>query len=85
MELLSDRLAEWGFDPVPVYHEPPETPLSEPGLAEQYPLVLTSWKLPEYYHSTGRQVASLRRQHPEPLAIIHPLQVFYSNAFFSMP
>ncbi len=72
VELVSKQLAEWGFDPVPVYHEPPETPLSEPGLAEQYPLVLTSWKLPEYYHSTGRQVASLRRQHPEPLAIIHP-------------
>jgi len=72
VELVSEQLAEWGFDAVPLYHEPPETPLSEPGLAEQYPLVLTSWKLPEYYHSTGRQVASLRRQHPEPLALLHP-------------
>jgi anaerobic selenocysteine-containing dehydrogenase len=72
VELSSGQLAEWGFDPVPVYHEPPETPLSDPDLAARYPLVLTSWKLPEYYHSTGRQIASLRSRHPEPLALLHP-------------
>lgn len=72
IELYSRQLAEWGFDPVPVYGEPPETPLSEPDLAGSYPLVLTSWKPAEYYHSTGRQIASLRKRNPEPLVILHP-------------
>jgi len=72
IELRSGRLAEWGFDAVPVYHEAPETPLSAPGLAAEYPLVLTSWKPAEYYHSSGRHIPSLRDAHPEPLVLLHP-------------
>ena len=73
VELQSPRLADWGFDPVPVNLEPPETPLSAPDLLVRYPLVLTSWKSPEYYHSSGRQLTALRDRHPEPVAILHPL------------
>jgi anaerobic selenocysteine-containing dehydrogenase len=72
IELRSSSLAEWGFDPVPVYHEPPETPLSSPDLAARYPLLLTSRKSPYYYHSGGRQIAALRAQHPDPFVVLHP-------------
>lgn len=71
VELYSSQLEGWGFDPLPVYHEPPESPYSEPELAKEYPLVFTNWKLAPFIHAGGRQIESLRGSHPEPLATIH--------------
>ncbi len=71
VELYSSRLEEWGFDPLPVYREPPESPYSEPELAKEYPLVFTSWKLAPFQHSRERQIETIRRSHPEPLVTIH--------------
>jgi anaerobic selenocysteine-containing dehydrogenase len=72
VELFSDRLKKWGFDPLPTWHEPPETPLSAPELAKEYPLVFTSWKSGVFRHSGGRQISSLREAHPEPVVWLHP-------------
>jgi anaerobic selenocysteine-containing dehydrogenase len=72
VELFSEQLAGWGFDPVPVYHEPPETPFSAPDLAARYPLVLTSQKPQQFLHAAFRQVPALRQAHPDPLVRIHP-------------
>lgn len=72
IELYSDRLKKWGFDPLPAYYEPPETPYSDPELAKEYPLILTSGKSAVYKHSMGRQIAGLRTHHPEPIIDIHP-------------
>ncbi len=71
VELYSQRLADWGYDPLPVYHEPPESPLSDPEAAEEFPLVLTNSKIPGYVHSGGRQIPSLRRIHPDPLVTLN--------------
>jgi anaerobic selenocysteine-containing dehydrogenase len=57
---------------MPTYREIPETPLSAPELAMEYPLVLTSWKIEEFRHSSGRQIESLRRRRPEPVVSVHP-------------
>ncbi len=72
VELYSSTLKEWGYDPLPVYHEPPETLLSEPEFAGDYPLVMTSRKDTVFRHSGGRQILSLRKQKPEPTVKIHP-------------
>jgi anaerobic selenocysteine-containing dehydrogenase len=72
IEIFSDRLDEWGFDPLPTYHELPETPYSEPDLAKEYPLIFTTWKAGDFIHSQYRQIASLRDCHPEPFVSIHP-------------
>jgi anaerobic selenocysteine-containing dehydrogenase len=72
VELFSDGLREWGLDPLPVYYEPPETPSSNPELAKEYPLTLTSWKSEYYRHSGHRHIQSLRKYHAEPLVYIHP-------------
>ncbi len=72
VELYSNQLTEWGFDPLPAYREPPETPYSDPRLAKEYPLVFTSYKAEPYRHSGGKQIASLRGSHPEPVISIHP-------------
>ena len=71
VELHSMQLEESGFDPLPTYHEPPETPYSDPELAKEYPLLCTTRKLAVYRHSGGRQIPSLRGFHPDPLVIIH--------------
>jgi anaerobic selenocysteine-containing dehydrogenase len=62
-----------GVAPLPVYREPPVTPVSAPELAREYPLILTnSGKIREFFHSEGRQIDSLRRSNPDPLLEIHP-------------
>jgi len=72
VELFSDRLRDWGFDPLPAYYESRETSFSDPELAKEYPLVFTSWKCEYYRHSGGRQIKTLREYHPEPVVYIHP-------------
>ena len=71
VELYSKRLEEWGFDSLPTYREPPETPYSQPELAENFPLILTSKKEDVYRHSGGRQIPSLREAKPDPILKIH--------------
>ena len=71
VELYSNQLEEWGFDPLPAYCELPETPYSEPEMAKEYPLIMTSKKADVYRHSGGRQIPSLRSKRPEPVVNIH--------------
>jgi anaerobic selenocysteine-containing dehydrogenase len=72
VEIYSSQLKQWGFDPLPVYRDAPETPLSDPELARDYPFILVSWKRRPFMHSGLRQIASLRKAHPEPVVQMHP-------------
>ncbi len=73
VEIVSDTLAEYGLEPLPEYKEPPESPVSQPDLAESYPLVLTSGaRVLAYTHSQFRNIAQLHRIMPEPLVEINP-------------
>ncbi len=73
VELYSSILESWGFDPLPSYVEPPETPYSRPDLAEKYPLILTTGaRSPYFFHSEYRQLSSLRELQPDPQVEIHP-------------
>ena len=73
IELYSTRLEELGYDPLPYYEEPPESPLSSPEVARDYPLILTTGaRIPYFFNSEHRQIGALRRSHPEPLCEIHP-------------
>ena len=73
IELYSTRMEELGYDPLPYYEEPPESPLSQPALTADYPLVLTTGgRTPVFFHSEHRQIARLRKVHPDPLVDIHP-------------
>ncbi len=72
VELYCKALERLGYDPLPSYTEPPESPLATPQLAEAYPLVLTTGaRRPEFFHSEHRQIAALRRSRPDPLAELH--------------
>ena len=73
IELYSTRLAEMGYAPLPYCEEPPESPVSRPDIAADYPLVLTTGaRIPYYFNSEHRQIEKLRKAYRDPLADIHP-------------
>ena len=73
VEIASSTLAKYGMEPLPVYQEPPESPLSRPDLAVSYPLVLTTGaRVLAYTNSQLRNIERLRRMVPEPLVDINP-------------
>jgi anaerobic selenocysteine-containing dehydrogenase len=73
IELYSTRFEEMGYAPLPFYEEPPESPISRPEVAEDYPLVLTTGaRIPYFFNSEHRQIENLRKAHRHPTAEIHP-------------
>ena len=73
VELYSGQLAELGCDPLPIYQEPAESPLSQPDLAKDYPLILIAGtKLPMYTHSMLRNIPPLHELFPENLLELNP-------------
>ena len=72
VEIYSKQLKEWGYEPLPHYRELPESPDSTPELFKEYPLIFTSAKDPSYFHSSSRNLPSLRRISPDPIILIHP-------------
>jgi anaerobic selenocysteine-containing dehydrogenase len=74
MEFTSLVLKEAGIDPLPVYREPRQSPVSDPELARRYPLILTTGaRLPMFIHSRTFRVPWLRRLRPDPLVDINPI------------
>jgi len=73
VELYSEKLKELGYDPLPAFREPAESPVSRPDLAREYPLILIAGsKLEAYTHSMMRNIPKLREQAPENLLKINP-------------
>ena len=73
IEIWSTRMEAMGYDPLPHYEEPPESPLSTPELAGEYPLILTSGaRIPFYFNTEYRQLPTLRKARPDPEMEIHP-------------
>ena len=72
-EIYSTILEKLGYDPLPHYQEPPESPVSNPELAKKYPLILmTGVRFRAMHHSEHRQISSLRRLQPYPTCRINP-------------
>jgi anaerobic selenocysteine-containing dehydrogenase len=73
VELYSTIYERLGYDPLPFFREPPESPVSTPELAKDFPLILiTGGRHQPFYHSEHRQIDGLRRQHPNPLVQMNP-------------
>lgn len=74
VELYSKSLERLGYDALPTFKEPPESPDSQPELAQKFPYILTTGsRRREFFHSEHRQIESLRRRRPHPIAEIHPV------------
>jgi len=66
-EIASTILEEHGYDPLPVYTEPKEGPLSRPDLARDFPLVLGSGsRVSTDFRSQFHNVPNLVKKQPEP-------------------
>jgi anaerobic selenocysteine-containing dehydrogenase len=72
VEIYSSLCERWGYEPLPTYHEPEQTPQSNPELLGEYPLILTSKHDANYVHSQDRYLKVFRQNKPEPLVVIHP-------------
>ncbi len=73
MEIYSDTMEKAGFDPLPTYLEPEQSPLGDSEMFGKYPLILTTGARNMHYtHGQHRNVRVLREQSPEPFAEIHP-------------
>ncbi|MFH1180694.1 MAG: molybdopterin-dependent oxidoreductase, partial [Candidatus Bathyarchaeota archaeon] len=73
VELYSTIFEKHGYDPLPAFREPPESPVSTPELMKEYPLILiTGGRNIAYFHTEGRQIPRLRKLVPDPVVEIHP-------------
>ena len=72
VELYALRFADHGLPALPLYVEPALSPVSQPELAQRFPLVLTNAKRPQYMHSQHRGLPTLRKAAPNPTAEVHP-------------
>jgi len=73
IELYATRFEQMGYAPLPYFEEPPESPISRPDVAKDYPLVLTTGaRISYYFNSEHRQIEKLRKAHRDPMADIHP-------------
>src|SRR5919106_305580 len=72
VELYSHKFAAHGYPAMPEYVEPALSPVSQPAMAEDFPLVLTNAKFTTIVHSQQRALPSLRKVSPEPTAELHP-------------
>src|SRR3989304_6834635 len=72
-EISSSVMEAMGLSPMPLFREPPLSPVSTPKLAKEFPLLLISGtKIRNFFHSELRQIKSLRRGNRDPLVEIHP-------------
>jgi anaerobic selenocysteine-containing dehydrogenase len=71
-EFFSQRLADMGLDPLPGYVPPNEGPVSNPQLAQRFPLAMISPPARNFLNSTFVNVQSLRDTEGEPHLEVHP-------------
>ncbi|MDP6567697.1 MAG: molybdopterin-dependent oxidoreductase [Alphaproteobacteria bacterium] len=71
-EIASEWFRGHGYEPLPVYTEPTEGPLSTPELAERYPLVLnTGARTQTAFRSQHHNIPSLVARQPRPWVHMH--------------
>jgi anaerobic selenocysteine-containing dehydrogenase len=71
-ELFSPDLKRRGIDPLPHYVPPHEDPLTQPGLAERFPLQMICPPEPSFLNSSFVNVGPLRKAAGEPKVHISP-------------
>jgi cysteine desulfurase NifS len=71
-EIASSTLEEHGYDALPVYIEPGESPLSQPELARQFPLVFNSGARANVdLHALHHTIPALAQAKPVPTVMIN--------------
>ncbi len=72
VELYSSILEKFGYDPLPIYNEPAESPISRPDLIKEYPLICNTGMKPLVHtHSQFHELPWIKSIFPEPYAAIN--------------
>ena len=72
-EIASNLLKKYGYDPLPLYQEPTEGPISSPELAEEFPLALTTGtRIQSAFRSQHLNIPGLLKLQDKPNILIHP-------------
>lgn len=72
VEIFSQKLKDYGFDPLPTFTEPQESLITRPDLAQKYPFVMLNGTRELVFSNTQhRNVDRLRKLVPEPLVEIN--------------
>jgi len=72
VEIYSEAMKAMGYDPLPTFQEPMDSPLSRPELAKEYPLTIFSYRINPFTGSQYFNLPAARKRDPEPLVDIHP-------------
>ncbi|MDX1775915.1 MAG: IscS subfamily cysteine desulfurase [Desulfobulbales bacterium] len=73
-EIASSILEEYGYNPLPVYTEPGESPLSQPELAQEFPLVFNSGARASVdLHTLHLTVPGLHKDKPVPTVMLNAI------------
>ena len=72
VEIYSEVLLRHGYSALPEFVETGMGAVGRPNLVEEFPLILTSVKSPQYLGSQGRAIPALRRIEPDPRVELHP-------------
>lgn len=74
IEIYSQTLKDYGFDPLPVYQEPENSPInSDTEFLKKYPLILSTGNRDLHFtHGQHRNVGSLIKESPQPQVEISP-------------
>lgn len=73
IEIYSETMEKFGYDPLPAYREPFENPVEQSGVVKEYPLILTTGARNLCFtHTQMRNIESIRKEAPGPSAEIHP-------------
>ena len=66
VEFYSERLKSFGYEPLPTYRKPAETP------TDDYPLIATTRRPGNYVHTRFRNLPMLHKKQPDPFVRLHP-------------
>jgi anaerobic selenocysteine-containing dehydrogenase len=72
VELYSEILQDFGWDPLPVHREASETPVSTPELAKKYPIILCTGRIVSSFHHWGHWLPWTAELEPHRWINIHP-------------
>jgi cysteine desulfurase NifS len=71
-EIASSILDEYGYEPLPKYTEPAESPSSRPDMAKKFPLIFNSGaRVNTSFHTQHHGIKGLNRERPEPAVMIN--------------
>jgi anaerobic selenocysteine-containing dehydrogenase len=73
VEIFSQMMADYGYDPLPTFTQRQENLVDNPGLEQSYPFTLiTGTRVNAFTHSQHRDIARLRKLVPQPVVEINP-------------